>query len=82
MKPIPESDYEKFIATVKRIEECWLDIKKAKLEKEMSNISVISIIERLLPTEQKKEWIKIVRKSYILYLVFFCYVIHVCGCTV
>ena len=59
LKPIQELDYEKFITTVNIIEACWLDIKRAGLEKEMSNISVLSIIERLLPAEQKKEWIKI-----------------------
>lgn len=59
MKSIPEGDYDKFITTVNRIEACWLDVKRTKLEREMSNTSVHSIIERLLPTEQKTEWMKI-----------------------
>lgn len=59
LKPVPESDHEKFIAAVNKIESCWLDIKKAQLDREMSNTSVLSIIERILPVEQKKEWIKI-----------------------
>ena len=38
------------------VEKCWLDLKRMKPECEMNTTVMISQIERLLPSIQKREW--------------------------
>ena len=59
LEQIPEGDNKKFIECVNIIERAFLDLKRQKLEKEMSSVSILSMIEKILPLEQKKEWIKL-----------------------
>ena len=59
LKEIPEGDNRKFIETVNIIERAFLDLKRLNLEKEMSSVSILSIIEKILPLDQKREWIKL-----------------------
>ena len=59
LKEIPDGDNRKFIETVNIIERAFLDLKRLNLEKEMSSVSILSMIEKILPLEQKKEWIKL-----------------------
>ena len=56
---IPEGNNRKLIYAINTIEQCWLDMKRFNLEHELSTVSVISLIEKILPTEQKKEWVRI-----------------------
>ena len=39
------------------VERCYLDLQKVNLEKEMNSVSIVSMIERLLPRTQKREWV-------------------------
>ena len=59
LKEIPEGDNKKFIETVNIIERAFLDLKRLNLEKEMSSVSILSMIEKILPLDQKREWIKL-----------------------
>lgn len=59
IKPIPEGNNKRFIEAVDLIEQSWLDMKRFKLEHELSTVSIISLIEKILPPCQKKEWVKI-----------------------
>lgn len=59
LKPIPEGNAVKFMETVEVIERCWTDMQRNKLEEQMSTVSIISLIERILPPQQKREWSKI-----------------------
>ncbi|MPC53227.1 hypothetical protein E2C01_047116 [Portunus trituberculatus] len=57
-KPIPEGNTARFVETVEIIEKCWTDMKKNKLEDQMSTVMVISLIEKILPSHQRREWTK------------------------
>ena len=52
-----EGDTKRFIELVETVEDCWLDMKKLSMDKEMSSITVISEIERLTPSVQLREWV-------------------------
>lgn len=41
---------------VETVEGCWLILKRMGLGKEMDNATMISEIEKLLPSIQKREW--------------------------
>ena len=56
LKQIPDNDYKKVLSTVDIVERCWLDLKRLDLESEMNTTTMISQIERLLPSLQKREW--------------------------
>ena len=56
LKRIPDNDYRKFVSMVDVVERCWLDLKRLDLETEMNTTTMISQIERLLPSIQKREW--------------------------
>ena len=56
LKPITEGDDRAFIDTVDIIENCYLDLKKIKLEAEMNTATMVSEIEKLLPRIQRREW--------------------------
>ena len=56
LKRIPDNEYKKLVSTVDIVERCWLDLKRLDLESEMNTTTMISQIERLLPSLQKREW--------------------------
>lgn len=56
LKIVPEGDSKKFIEMVETVEGCWLILKRMGLGKEMDNATMISEIEKLLPSIQKREW--------------------------
>ena len=56
LKRIPDNDYKKFVSTVDIIERCWFDLKRLDLESEMNTTTMISQIEILLPSLQKRKW--------------------------
>ena len=56
LKQIPDNDYKKFVSTVDIVERCWLDLRHLDLQSEMNTMTMISQIERLLPSLQKREW--------------------------
>ena len=39
------------------VERCWLDLKRMGLTEEMDTVATVSMIEKLLPSVQKREWI-------------------------
>ena len=57
IRPINDGDSKKFIAMVDVIERCWLDLKRMDLSEEMDTVAMVSMIEKLLPPVQKREWI-------------------------
>ena len=50
----------KFIELVDAVEDGYNDLKKLGLEREITTTSSVSIIERKLPPEIRKEWAKLV----------------------
>jgi hypothetical protein len=52
-----DGDNQGFIQMVEVVENCWLDLKKIKLESEMNTSTMVSQIEKFLPRVQKREWI-------------------------
>ena len=57
LRPIPDGDSKRFIATANVIERCWLDLKRMDLSEEMNTVTMVSMIERLLPSTQRREWV-------------------------
>ena len=57
LKRINEGDTKGFIKMVDQVEQCWLDLKNINLDKELNTANVVSHIERVLPTLQKREWV-------------------------
>ena len=45
------------------MERCWLDLTKPELEAEMNRSTMISLVERLLPPTQKREWTLLKQES-------------------
>ena len=57
IKPIQDGDSKNFVAMVDIVERCWLDLKRMGLTEEMDTVATVSMIEKLLPSVQKREWI-------------------------
>ncbi|KAK3108518.1 hypothetical protein FSP39_009688 [Pinctada imbricata] len=57
LKLIPYGDNLCFINSVETVERCYLDLKRMNLEREMNSATMISEIEKILPSLQKREWI-------------------------
>ena len=57
LKPIADGESKRFIAMVDIVERSWLDLHRMGLAGEMDTVSMVSMIERLLPTTQKCEWV-------------------------
>ena len=57
IKPIHDGDSKKFISMVDIIERCWLDLQRMDMSEEMDTVAMVSMIEKLLPPVQKREWI-------------------------
>ena len=47
---------------VDQVEQCWLDLKKVNLSDELNTANVVSHIEKVLPSLQKREWVMIAEK--------------------
>ena len=56
LKPVAEDDMQRFIHLVEVVEGCWLDMKKLGLQNEMSHVTIVSQIEKLLQPPQLREW--------------------------
>ncbi|XP_042876991.1 uncharacterized protein LOC122256399 [Penaeus japonicus] len=57
LKCIPDNDEWGFIHMVRKVERCFLDLKKVNLEREMNCVNIVSMIESILPREQKRRWV-------------------------
>ena len=55
---VKEGNSKEFIRVVNIIEKGYLDLKRLKLEKEMSNTVTVSLLESRLPVDIKREWSK------------------------
>ena len=56
---VNENDNVGFINMVTIIEQCYLDLKKVDLDKEMNSVTIVSMIEKILPRSVKRDWIKL-----------------------
>ena len=56
LKGVPEGDDEKFISLVNLIERGHRDLKRINCEREISNATVLSMIEAVLPKTIMREW--------------------------
>ena len=57
LEPVPEGNYDKLIKTVDVIERAWLDMEKLGLKSEMDTISIVSLVERILPRKLQHDWV-------------------------
>ena len=57
LQPIPEGDSNMFILTVDIIEKAWLDMVKLGLQSEMDNVSIVTLVERILPRKLQHDWV-------------------------
>ena len=53
---VPDGDCSKFVVMVEKVEKCWLDLSKMSLESAMDTTVMVSQVEKLLPSIQKREW--------------------------
>ena len=60
VRPIKEGENKRFVEFVDTVENGHKDLKRLGLEREITTTSSVSIIERKLPAEIKKEWAKLV----------------------
>ena len=59
-KPIKEGESRKLLEFITTVEDGYRDLKRLGLQSEITTTSSVSIIERKLPNDIKKEWSKIV----------------------
>ena len=62
LKKIPDGNNIKFLRFIEVVEKSWLDLKGMGLEREMNTSIMISKIEKLIPTLQRREWALVRRK--------------------
>ena len=55
-----KGDHEKFIEFVDVVEDAYQDLLQLELEREITTTSSVSIIEKTLPPDIRKEWAKLV----------------------
>ena len=60
IRPIKEGENKRFIELVDAVEDGYKDLKKLGLEREITTTSSVSIIQRKLPANIKREWAKLV----------------------
>ena len=60
MPTCSNSDYQRVLEMINTIEKAHCDLKRLDLEKEISNSTIVSIIEEKLPEDRQIEWIRIV----------------------
>lgn len=58
LRKISDGNTKDFIKMVDQVEQCSLDLKKVNLSDELNTANVVSNIERVLPSLQKREWVK------------------------
>ena len=56
LRRVPDGDSRGFYKMIEVIENCWLDLKRMGLQAEMDTTTMLSMIEKLLPDLQKREW--------------------------
>ena len=56
LKAVPDSDNKRFIDLVNTIERAYRDLKAVNMESELSNSTIVSIIEERLPPHAKSMW--------------------------
>ena len=56
LKPVSEGDGRKFVDLVDTVERCYRDLAHIKMESEISNSTIVSLIEERLPTTIKAMW--------------------------
>ena len=57
LKPVSEGDHASFIHLVDVIERSWLELSRLGLSQEMDTTTMVTMIERLMPRTQKREWV-------------------------
>ena len=57
LRKISDGDTKGFIKMVDQVEQCWLDLKNVNLSDELNTANVVSHIEKVLPSLQKREWV-------------------------
>ena len=60
IRPIKEGEKKRFIELVDAVEDEYKDLKRLGLEREITTTSSVSIIERKLPANVKREWAKLI----------------------
>ena len=60
VKVIKEGEHKRFINFVNIVEDAYQDLRRLGLEKEITTTSYVSIIEKKLPNDVRKEWAKLV----------------------
>ena len=66
MKPIREGENKRFVEFINVIDDGYRDLRRLSLEKEITTTSSVSIIERKLPNDVKREWAKLVSSEHSL----------------
>ena len=64
MKPIREGENKKFVKFINVIDDGYRDLRRLGLEKEITTTSSVSIVERKLPNDVKREWAKLVSSEH------------------
>jgi len=64
MKPIRGGENKKFVEFINVIGDGYRDLRRLGLEKEITTTSSVSIIERKLPNDVKREWAKLVSSEH------------------
>ena len=56
LKSVPEGNSPKLLELINVLERGWYDLKRVGKEKEIENVTVITLIEKLLPPNIMREW--------------------------
>ena len=57
LKPIPDGNNIKFLELINTVESGWYDLKRLNKQAEIENVTVITLIEKLLPCNIMREWV-------------------------
>ena len=57
LKPIPDGNNVMFLELINTVESGWHDLKRLDKQAEIENITVITLIEKLLPSNIMREWV-------------------------
>ena len=57
LTPVKDDDPAGLITMIIVVERCWLGLQRLKVEREMNTSTMITVIERLLPLTQNREWV-------------------------
>ena len=61
---IRDGENNRFIELINVVEDGYRDLKRLGLEKEITTTSSVSVIEKKLPTDVKKEWAKLISSDH------------------